>query len=72
MPDFASRMQAKMLGMVPGKPFSMDNYLSLQTDSVCSEGCAAQPTPIKAVVPRYIGNDDYNGRLQHSRQWARR
>jgi uncharacterized protein YbjT (DUF2867 family) len=34
--DFLSRSQARLLQHVPGKPFSYDNYLSLQTDSVCS------------------------------------
>ena len=33
-----SRMQAFILGNLPGKLFTMDNYRSLQTDNVCSEG----------------------------------
>ena len=33
-----SRMQAFILQNLPGKLFTMDNYRSLQTDNVCSEG----------------------------------
>lgn len=33
-----SRMQAFVLGNLPGKLFTLDNYRSLQTDSVCNEG----------------------------------
>ena len=31
-----SRIQAGMLQFVPGKPFTLDNYRSLQVDSVCT------------------------------------
>jgi len=42
LPDWASRLQAKVLQYLPGKPFTPDNYLSLQTPSVCREdGLAA-------------------------------
>ena len=33
--DFLSKCQAAVLEFVPGKPFSLDNYRSLQIDSVC-------------------------------------
>ena len=58
--DGLSRMQARVLGLLPGKPFTMDNYLSLQTDSVCRdnglEALGIEPTDIEAVVPLYLGN----------------
>ncbi len=42
LPDWASRLQAKVLQYAPGKPFTPDNYLSLQTPSIChEEGLAA-------------------------------
>jgi NADH dehydrogenase len=42
LPAWASRLQARFMDFVPGKPFSTDNYLSLTVDSVCSEnGMAA-------------------------------
>ena len=33
-----SRLQARILQNLPGKLFTMDNYRSLQTDNVCSDG----------------------------------
>ena len=72
LPDWAARLQGKVMGLVPGKPFSSDNYLSLQTDSVCPADCARQPTSLDAVVPRYLGRRDWAGRLQKRRASARR
>ena len=72
LPDWASRLQARAMDLVPGKPFSTDNYLSLQTDSVCPDGCPRQPTSIDAIVPRYLGRRDWAGRLQKKRAAARR
>ena len=72
LPDWASKLQARVMEFVPGKPFSRDNYLSLQTDSVCSEGTVRQPTSLDAVVPQYIGTADWSGRLQKRRAAARR
>ena len=72
LPDWAARAQASVMGRVPGKPFSHDNYLSLQTDSVCPEGCPPQPTSVEAIVPGYLGRDDWTGRLQKRRAAARR
>ncbi|MBX2836450.1 MAG: complex I NDUFA9 subunit family protein [Gammaproteobacteria bacterium] len=72
LPDWAAKLQARVMEWVPGKPFSRDNYLSLQTDSICSSEDCKQPTSIEAIVPRYIGTSDINGRLQARRRWARR
>ena len=72
LPDWAARLQARVMEFVPGKPFSRDNYLSLQTDSVLNEGGVRQPTSLQAVVPRYIGTEDWSGRLQKRRAAARR
>ncbi len=56
--DGLSRLQARALEFVPGKPFSWDNYLSMQRDSVCSEGFPEifqiRPADIDAVVPMYL------------------
>lgn len=35
LPDWAARIQARLLEFAPGKPFTYDNFLSLQVDSVC-------------------------------------
>ncbi|MDT8404175.1 complex I NDUFA9 subunit family protein [Sulfuriflexus sp.] len=55
--DSLSRLQAKMLGLLPGKPMSYDNYLSLTVDSVCDEPFPSRfgtPTAIEEVVPEYL------------------
>ncbi len=71
LPGWLSRLQAHMLELVPGKPFSMDNYRSFQTDSVCP-GTDHCPTPLEAVAPDYLckqsrqaNYDSY--RAKHSR-----
>ena len=75
--DRLSRLQASVLGMVPGKPFSMDNYRSLQVDAVCSgdNGLAhfgIEPTALESVVPRYLGTDNRAGEYAKFRQDAAR
>ena len=71
--DRLSRLQARMLGRLPGKPFSYDNYLSLQTDSVCgSDGLAElgiQATDIDTIVPLYLAE---RGQRQRYSQLRRR
>lgn len=59
--DRLSRLQAAVLELVPGKPFSRDNYLSLTIDSVCAEGAGAlrevfgiAPTPLERVAPNWL------------------
>jgi len=71
LPDRLARWQANLLEFVPGKPFSRDNYASLRVDSVCPEG-ATCPTPIEAVVPHYIGDENRQTRFQTLRRAARR
>jgi NADH dehydrogenase len=60
LPDWAARLQANVLEFAPGKPFSHDNYQSLQIDSVCSQnGCSAfgiEPTALETVAPSYLGD----------------
>jgi len=72
LPDGLARLQASIMEFVPGKPFSKDNYLSLQTDSVCSGDCTPQPTSIHAIAPSYLGKVEKNNQHQSHRQWARR
>jgi len=58
MPDALARVQGVVMGLLPGKPFSLDNFRSLTLDSVCREdGCAALgivPRPMLAELPRYL------------------
>lgn len=54
LPDWASRLQARLLEFVPGKPFTRDQYASLQTPSVCPSECARESTRLESVVPLYL------------------
>ena len=62
--NFFSLMQAKIFDFIPGKPFSTDNYLSAQTDSICKSNDLKlyniNPTPIEDIVPKYINNYNYD------------
>lgn len=56
--DSLSKMQARFFEFVPTKPFSMDNYWSLQTDSVCDkddfEFFNIQPASLEVVMPGHF------------------
>jgi len=68
-----SALQARILGLLPGKPFTYDNYLSLQVPSTCTEdglrqlGIAA--TDMDAVVPFFLGGK--SERMRYYRLWDR-
>ena len=70
--DAASRLQARLLGILPGKPFTVDNYLSLQTDSLCAENglqaLGISPRDIDALVPLYLGGQAQRQRYQALRR----
>jgi NADH dehydrogenase len=74
--DGLSRLQARLLGILPGKPFTMDNYHSLQQDSICSHNALPSlditPTPLAAVVPGYLGGRHARGHYQGFRRRSRR
>jgi uncharacterized protein YbjT (DUF2867 family) len=58
LPDVIARLQGVVMGLLPGKPFSLDNFRSLTQDSLCREdGCAALgivPRPMLADLPLYL------------------
>jgi NADH dehydrogenase len=76
LPNLLSRLQARVFDHVPGKPFSMDNYLSLRVDSVCTGEFPAvfgiDPTPIESVVPAYLQQHTLRARYREYRAQARR
>ncbi len=53
-----SRMQALVLQNLPGKLFTMDNYRSLQTDNICSDGdlCETSLRQYLNGLPAMFGN----------------
>lgn len=74
--DTLSRLQARILGLLPMQPFTIDNYRSMQVDSICERnGFAAlgiEPVSLECVVPTYIGRQHPNARYQQMRHYARR
>jgi NADH dehydrogenase len=72
LPDAAARLQALVMGLLPGKPFSLDNYRSLTVDSVCQQnGCTSlgiQPARMEAVVPGYVRGHSLQRRLDRYRR----
>ncbi len=70
--DRASRLQAEILGRMPGQPFSIDNYLSMQVDSICQHNNLLElgiaPKDIDDVVPLYLGFTSKQRRLSRQRQ----
>jgi NADH dehydrogenase len=75
LPDFAARLQARILQNLPGKLFTMDNYNSLQTASVCSDNGLArlgiEAASMSAVATNVIRHNDKAGKLDRLRARAR-
>lgn len=72
LPDGVARLQAFLMDFVPGKPFSTDNYLSLQIDNVSDENAlpslGISPRSIEAVVPGYLAGSPHQHRLDSFRK----
>lgn len=58
LPDGLSSLQAKLLGLMPVKMLTHDNYLTLKTDAVCDcpfpEVFGIRPAALEAVAPQYL------------------
>jgi uncharacterized protein YbjT (DUF2867 family) len=56
--DALSYLQAAVMEFAPGKPFSLDNYRSLQLDSVCDRGFpevfGIVPESLEQIAPTYL------------------
>lgn len=76
LPGPVSAGMAMMMNLVPGKPFSWDNYLSLQTDNTSEntgfEYFHIEPRSIELVVPDYLCGSQKQRRLQTMRRQPRR
>jgi NADH dehydrogenase len=70
--DGLSRLQGRIMDFVPGKPFSSDNYLSLQTDNISPHNdlprLGIKPRAIESVVPGYLGISPRQQRLYACRR----
>jgi uncharacterized protein YbjT (DUF2867 family) len=73
LPDLFSQIQAIVFEwwLLGDKPFSIDNFQSLQVDSVCKDA-NSQPTTIESVVPYYLGKQQHRIQQDIQRQHAQR
>ena len=71
-----SSLQASLMGLLPTKPFTRDNYKSLQVDSVCDEAFPAvfdmEPTSVDSIMPGYLAMTHARGRYFDYRTYAKR
>lgn len=76
LPDFLGRLQGRVFDLVPGKPFSSDNFASLTVDSVCRDDGFARlgirPWGLSERAPSWVGQDTRQARYQRYRRQARR
>jgi uncharacterized protein YbjT (DUF2867 family) len=76
LPGPLSAGMAMLMNLVPGKPLSWDNYLSLQTDNTSEkndfEYFHVEPRAMDVVVPDYLCGSHKQRRLQTLRQQPRR
>jgi NADH dehydrogenase len=76
LPDFIAVMQGIVMGMLPGKPFSSDNYRSLTIDSVCKQnGCemlGLTLSRLEAVAPGYLIDHSMQSQFDRYRRSASR
>jgi uncharacterized protein YbjT (DUF2867 family) len=76
LPHALGKLQAAVLELVPGKPFSLDNWRSLQlpsvgtTDGFASFGIA--PSALAAVAPAWLSRHSQRGRYDALRARYRR
>ncbi|HFD78989.1 MAG TPA: complex I NDUFA9 subunit family protein [Gammaproteobacteria bacterium] len=76
LPDALARLQGRLLGLLPGKPFTLDNYYSLKKDSLCSDPALPRlgitPHSVESIVPVYLGANNSRARYYAYRARARR
>lgn len=72
LPDGLSRLQAAVMDHVPGKPFSTDNYRSLQVDNVTTDNAlprlGIRPASVEVVAPEYLVSSSRQRRLSRARR----
>lgn len=72
LPRGLSRLQAAIMDFVPGKPFSTDNYRSLQVANLTADNALPKldirPASVEAIVPSYLGHSPRQSRLDRFRR----
>jgi NADH dehydrogenase len=75
LPDSLGRLQAQLAELLPGKPFSLDNFRSLRTDSVGkTDGYAMlgiTPQAFALWLPRLLQEPARQRRLSAARSLRR-
>jgi len=73
--DGLSRLQARIMQHLPGKPLTYDNYLSMQVDNICQQKLPElfdlTPTSVNTVVPMYLKDQNERTSFNEYRTWAR-
>ncbi len=76
LPDALARLQAAILQYAPGKPFTPDNYRSLQTDSLCAHNGLRElgitPSPLEPLAAEILQGHSRAAWFSRLRRWARR
>jgi NADH dehydrogenase len=76
LPDVLGALQGRVFDFVPGKPFSSDNFKSLQVDSVCSncgfETLGIAPWGMAEKAVEWMSDSGRQSRYRRFRQHARR
>jgi NADH dehydrogenase len=76
LPDGISRLQGALMDFVPGKPFSSDNYKSLQIDNTSVENAlwsyGIRPRSLESVVGAYLSGSVHQHHLDSFRERAGR
>ncbi len=72
----ASKFLAGVLGRLPGKLLTTDNYLSMQIPNCCREPLSGlfeiKRTPLEGALPNYLGNRNQQARYMRFRSVAKR
>jgi NADH dehydrogenase len=76
LPDGLSRLQGQVMQHLPGQPFTLDNYLSLQVDNVCRSNALPRlgitPKSMEAMMPVYFKGKHQHALYNRFRRMARR
>ncbi|MGH8224997.1 MAG: complex I NDUFA9 subunit family protein [Gammaproteobacteria bacterium] len=72
LPDPLARMQGAFMGLLPGRPFSTDQFRTLSVDAVADSAAlralGITPTAVEAVVPLYLGAAQRQAELDRFRR----
>ncbi len=72
LPDPLARLQGMAMGLLPGRPFSPDQYRTLGVDAVADTAALCElgiePTAMETIVPSYLGRDRRQVRFDRFRQ----